>query len=179
MKTRMGFVSNSSSSSFVVAFPSKPDSEQKLRDMMFPPTMTEVQPYDSSSAIPVADIVKQVLKEIKAQGRTASQARIARYLHGWSWLEEYNMYGSDYDRDLKPEEFDTIEAYREARDKRYKEENERHAAIEEAKAEKFKERHKNAFILVTSYADEDGNFFSTMEHSWIFRNLEHIQISNH
>ncbi len=82
MKIRNGFVSNSSSSSFVVAFPEKPKTEQELRDMMFPPATTEIQPYDFCEAIPVAAIVKQVLKEIQVQGRTASQARIAKCLQG-------------------------------------------------------------------------------------------------
>ncbi len=46
-------------------------------------------------------------------------------------------------------------------------------------AKKFIEKHKDKWIAVVSYADEDGNFFSLMEHGGIFDNIDHIRISHH
>ncbi len=89
------------------------------------------------------------------------------------------MYGNDYDRGPEEKDFDPREDYLKALDKVYAEEDKRHTAAEKVKAKKFKEKNKGGFILVTSYADEDGNFFSTMEHGEIFRNLDHIVVSNH
>lgn len=45
MKTRNGFVSNSSSSSFVVAFPKKPENEEEVYQMMFNGKDGLINPY--------------------------------------------------------------------------------------------------------------------------------------
>ena len=45
MKIRNGFVSNSSSSSFIVAFPEKPKSAEHVRKMMFGDETDFPNPY--------------------------------------------------------------------------------------------------------------------------------------
>lgn len=58
MKTRNGFVSNSSSSSFIVMFPEQPKSEQDVRDMLFPRFKKDITIYDMTmSADEAANIV--------------------------------------------------------------------------------------------------------------------------
>ena len=48
MKKRIGFISNSSSSSFVVGFPRIPKDEKDLHDMMFPMGAENITPYDET-----------------------------------------------------------------------------------------------------------------------------------
>jgi hypothetical protein len=47
MKFRTDFVTNSSSSSFIVWFPNKPNNAQELHDMMFPKGPTSISYYDT------------------------------------------------------------------------------------------------------------------------------------
>ena len=49
MKIRSGFVSNSSSSSFIVVFDEAPKSASHLKDMMFPKTNT-IEYFDSNAS---------------------------------------------------------------------------------------------------------------------------------
>lgn len=71
MKIRNGFVSNSSSSSFIVAFPKKPKSQADVLEMMFKDKNETVKPYDHElSAENVAAIVFADLQgKIKSSGR--------------------------------------------------------------------------------------------------------------
>jgi hypothetical protein len=62
MKLRKGFVSNSSSSSFIVVFPKKPDTVEELYDMMFPRGLTELEYYETT--LTTKEISKRVLKEL-------------------------------------------------------------------------------------------------------------------
>lgn len=66
MKTRNGFVSNSSSSSFVVAFPSKPNSSKEVYKMMFNGKEGGIQPYDFIDGMSHNQIAERVWEDIKA-----------------------------------------------------------------------------------------------------------------
>lgn len=65
MKVRNGFVSNSSSSSFIVGFPKLPSSPEELETMMFG-SPGEVQPYDFCKATHTIEVAKQVFKDMSA-----------------------------------------------------------------------------------------------------------------
>ncbi len=65
MKTRNGFVSNSSSSSFVVAFPKKPKSVEDVHKMMFDGEDGRIQPYDFVDGLSYSQIAKRVWDDIK------------------------------------------------------------------------------------------------------------------
>lgn len=59
MKVRNGFVSNSSSSSFIVAFKTKPQSSREVLELLFPHGETEVtwDDYETRSTTAIADRV--------------------------------------------------------------------------------------------------------------------------
>jgi hypothetical protein len=63
MKIRNGFVSNSSSSSFIVGFPKIPSSPEELERMMFNKS-GEVQPYEHSPATPTLEVAKTVFRDM-------------------------------------------------------------------------------------------------------------------
>ena len=67
MKTRIGFVSNSSSSSFVIALPKKPKTFGELYDMMFPDVDPQkcVGVFDSELNIIACEAAKDVFSRIK------------------------------------------------------------------------------------------------------------------
>lgn len=202
MKTRNGFVSNSSSSSFIVGFKKKPTSDWELCEVLYPATKDGQRPgvsthygYEdldkngvdahSASTIIWRDLeeqkpmsLKQVMEEIKSG-----------YFDGypdmpWNNLEsdkirrEYEaLSGKDiYDKDADPE---WVKKYHAAEKKRWDE----HTAAVDKAAREYYERVKAQFkglkLFRFSYSDNDGSIFATMEHGDTFRNVPHVRISHH
>lgn len=64
MKIRNGFVSNSSSSSFVVAFPKKPKDAADVWKIMFDGKDGDITPYDFNAGLDHASIASIVFKDI-------------------------------------------------------------------------------------------------------------------
>jgi len=94
MKTRNGFVSNSSSSSFVVAFPKRPKTLEEVKKFLFGDKNAEgeVEYYDSK--IPVDQVAEQVLRDIQDIKRSLSKKRIVKkFCSGWRY--HYWVNGSD------------------------------------------------------------------------------------
>jgi len=180
MKIRNGFVSNSSSSSFVVAFPKKPDTAEDVKEMMFGKQEWHYAGYYSDTGdVPTKDIADAVFKEVEDK-ESASKLKVYKAIrHGYfdSYLLPELLPGScsswDETRDLKfPEDEKAIRAIW---DKSEKTNDQRAMDIVNA----FLGNHEDAFIATMWFADEDGSFWSMMEHSKIFGRLKHIKTSYH
>ena len=186
MKIRKGFVSNSSSSSFVVAFPKKPESVEELQQMMFGKQQWHyVSFYDSEYSeedpdVPVSDIVPAVFAKI---GERASCEEVYDSIRG-------GYFGHYIDPEMFPgyaNYFDEEEDYweiasggsEEARKKR-EEIWKKHEKINDERAEAiaraFYENNEN-YIVIMEFSDNAGE--SVEEHSNIFARLEHIRTSYH
>jgi hypothetical protein len=164
MKIRNGFVSNSSSSSFVVAFSSEPKSAEEVREMLFGEDDFFPHPYNEGG-YPAIQVAETVWKDMQNQ-RPNDDKGISNSMHGW-------LDGApDYDDFLKPGEkkFGEInwKAYNEASCKH------RQKVLKE-----FKDANPNTFIYSFSYADDDGSYGGALEHGGTFNKLPHIIISNH
>jgi hypothetical protein len=83
MKTRNGFVSNSSSSSFIVLFPHKPKSEEDLMAMMFPKWKADevIKSYEGVTPMTIREIVSRVYHDI-ADNKTPENKYHANSLEG-------------------------------------------------------------------------------------------------
>jgi hypothetical protein len=65
----------------------------------------------------------------------------------------------------------------------------RYALMKEAQAKddkdteaaflKFKDTYKNKIIRIVTYGDDDGSFYSELEHGGLFDSMESIRISHH
>lgn len=168
MKIRQGFVSNSSSSSFVVAFPKKPQTVEDVKQMMFRDDSANKFRYYDYECL-TSQVVEQILKDIK---KATIKNMVESLSHGW-----FNGRIDGWD---KAEHLSyNIPAEREERDKIYKECDEENERIAKSIIKKFRDDNKGCFFAVFDYADGDGEFFCIMEHGGIFENLEHIQTSYH
>ena len=122
MKIRSGFVSNSSSSSFIVAFPKKPTTENELSDMMFPkdPHGSIPNPWpgldEYKDGLEFSRIVEQVFSDIQAQKKKVSTKELIDELSTRYFVTNGKLYyeGTPYyalDKDLAQQYIDVQTEY--------------------------------------------------------------------
>ncbi len=183
MKIRNGFVSNSSSSSFVVAFPRRPKSAEDVREILFgdlkhfPPDArvnheAMVLELDGDELIRAKErgvyltkqIAQTVWEDLKPQ-RANCKRRIKETFR-------YSEYIS-FDKFRKPGSsgnYDDID---------WKAHERAQEAIDQRNYTDAMRQFEGQLVYLFSYADENGSYFSVMEHGGIFNKLPHEQISNH
>ena len=135
MKFRNGFVSNSSSSSFVVAFP-KDLHLVNLKELLFGDAEHLTAYNDPFST---EELANQIRKDIEAQ--TPNHVPEDRG-NDWEYDNNYPIYDTELVKSMIRE-------------------------------------HPDKDIYVFEYRDEDGAFYSTLEHGDVFKNLPHRRESHH
>ena len=166
MKIRQGFVSNSSSSSFIVAFPKDMEiSSDAVQSYLFGEE-TAITAYDWIGTFGTKEIADQVTRDMRAQTPNVDE-QIAEALGGhlpgapnYESFRKRKPDGKGYDYDW--------DAYEKA--------SSEHRAV---MAEKIKAEFQGMDVYTFEYSDNDGNFFCTMEHGGIFDNVPHMRVSNH
>lgn len=185
MKIRTGFVSNSSSSSFVVAFDEIPESAYDLQELLFGDAR-EWECYDEK--VPTKTLAQIVWRDIQGQLHKLpySLEDIAEDMHNlvyWKmfYIEEEipELPGCFTSKQYRKHYWEEYKEKGPERDAARKEEERELSARQEEAAREFLEANKGKVILRFDYSDNDGTVFSTLEHGGIFQNLPHKQISNH
>lgn len=197
MKVRNGFVSNSSSSSFIVGFPKLPSSPEELEKMMFD-SPGEVQPYDFNDAIPTIEVAKRVFNDM-SDGNFKT-ARLTKKKAVEVILEGYFPGRPPYPFGRKNESDEIAEAYKaetgksvydesadpvvvklhgKAQQKEWDLDRKMEKVAAKAFLEGFWPQLKGKKVFRFEYSDNDGNFGSNLEHGNIFRKLPHVRISKH
>jgi len=163
-KVRNGFVTNSSSSSFIVAFDELPSSIEELQNLLFDDSQYVDYEY-SSVTMTCTDAATRVFNDLKGQ-KPNDQEKIMDALGGYiTGMPDYNEYVGLY-------KFDSKE-YKEAVN-RYNEDTKKFL---KAKLARFKKLAGNRDIYVFSYADDSGE--ACLEHGNIFSHLPHMKVSHH
>ena len=161
MIVRTGFVSNSSSSSFVVAFPSIPQNVKEMQKLIFGDEEIfnsgldyyELNEYSTKS---FADVIFDDFKGQSPATRDQIKKEFnAGYLDGSPESPSYT--------DKK--EWD-----------KWEQANKKYC---DNIAEQFIKKSKSKFFYIFSYSDNDGGFYGTMEHGEIFKRLHYYRISHH
>jgi hypothetical protein len=171
MKVRTGFVSNSSSSSFVVVFPKIHANKKELRKMLFGNDEYYSAPYGDET-YSVNKVTNTVWDDMKKQCPN-DVVSIMSEMEGYSTYDDPKAPAHPYDvydhNDFTAEDWTKLC-------------DEHHKAEEKYRLEKIRKlmnKHKNEFIYTFQYSDNDGNYFSALEHGYLFDNLKHIKISHH
>lgn len=178
MKIRHGFISNSSSSSFVVAFPKVPTSINDVKEMLFGTDIWYDHPYADiykCDGYSVEQVAETVFNDIQQQ-QPNSTLRIQ---------EAFD--------ELRLEELDPIAARRDSKynwqnsprgtgaelDAWYQAYEKRKKHFLDKKILSFLKEHKDKFIYTFEYGDENGEYCSALEHGDLFKKLPHETISRH
>jgi hypothetical protein len=176
MKIRTGFISNSSSSSFIVAFNKRPKNIEKLSEIM-----GECSVYKCGYRLTSKQVVQTVWNDFKGR-RPLKQKELFRNFRGLVSWEAYELTEKEcpeYNGIWRDNEKYTIEQKRKIIDKFDKLLVNNYNKLIKPLYEKFISENKGKLFYKFDYADEDGGIFAAMEHGDVFRNLPHITISNH
>lgn len=189
MKIRTGFVSNSSSSSFIVAFDKTPESVKEVKRVLFGDEK-EIKCYNSRvSTIAMAEIVfRDITRQNYSAFNTENKAikSIAEELErglpevegydrddlSMSFEESNKIYGRLSGKYDDPEAIRRLNKELKAAEAPYKKKR-------KEVAKEFVKENKGKAFYIFEYSDNDGEIFSTMEHGGIFDKLKHIRVCKH
>jgi hypothetical protein len=189
MKIRRGFVSNSSSSSFIVAFPKKPTCEKDVEKMIFGDSKVGLlHPYNKIAYAQGA-VAETVYEDIKKQKKKLKKAELLDIIKSGTFKGEpkyiFDYHGCREEEDVRyhvkcalAKKNGTV--YK-TKDQLYQEKHEmqRHTAAMKL-LQQFLDKGKCTDVIYHfNYSDNDGDYQSALEHGDVFDLLNHISISQH
>jgi len=180
MKIRNGFVSNSSSSSFIVSFPKEPKSVDDVKNLLFNVDQEYfINPYsygEDSASWTVQQVAETVWQDICGQNKNNIVAVTEEFSHGS--IDDYDAPDSNDFRHIKDnnERWNAYDRATEIYAKKKMKEffNTRKNKLKKIEGEEFDEA-----IYIFEYSDNDGDYFCSLEHGGLFDKLKHIKISKH
>jgi hypothetical protein len=199
MKTRTGFVSNSSSSSFIIGLSNKPSCVEDVHKELFDTDeVRELEAlYDEDEKYTTLDVAQQVYEDVSKQKPTnldkGKKEILENINSGWfEGMPDYNYYDTEstkFRRKYREETGEEIHYDKTPKDiwEKYqniqkKESEERRKELDKAANrlfEKYRDKFADKKIYFLSYSDNDGSFQAFMEHGGIFDKIPNITISNH
>jgi len=161
MKIKSDFITNSSSSSFIVAFDKFPETVDEMMSVLFEEGQSEfVNPYRFHHSDPSGWSVNEVSEFVLSLTKAAEKSELED--------EVRNLVEIDWDKFRDEHGNMDWGAYHKAED-----------GLVASKVDELLNNMKNKFICIYEFSDNDGKFYSALEHGDLFRHLQHIRISKH
>lgn len=174
MKIKIDFVTNSSSSSFIVAWP-KP--VKTMDDVL------KYIPEYTKAKVVYEDAIKYASpKPLKIEKNKKVVELLMRLLSEGYWGQASIHYSSDiYEQVARREGVTEKEIMENPQWSAivWDEQKKKTDIAGKEKAHNFIRQTNGYYLYVFQYGDEDGEFYSEMEHGGTFSNLPHIQVSHH
>jgi hypothetical protein len=168
-KVRNGFVTNSSSSSFIVAFDDVPATAEELKDVLFPNGQERISCSYIDTCRSCMEAAERVFNDLAGQKPNDTKA-IEEAFRGFEGrgdgapkYDDYIGRGMNYS---SPEYRKAMDAYNEACEKYTK-----------AQVRRFMKDNMNRQVFVFRYADDGGE--ADLEHGDLFDQVPHVRVSNH
>jgi hypothetical protein len=164
MKRRIGYVSNSSSSSFILSIPGKPKAEGELFEFMFFKGDTKyVDPYEEKS-YPINDVVSAVMSQLSDQDPMTKDKMID--LVSCGHIDHPLLGNMDFFKDSDGN-------YQWKKQEAFQKE------IAKEVVEDFLRVHKNKEFYSVSFSDNEGDLNGAIEHGSAFDRIPHLRCSFH
>ena len=179
MKIRRGFVSNSSSSSFIVVFPRIPKDEVEMKEIMFPNGEKTIQVYHDS--IDTMDVARQVYSEllsfINDSFNIVSMAHLV-YSELLSFINKDNLDAlTKALKKLKSKSSHPYD-YQEWKDNPEKTQWKCYRSVLPSLLDLIDKTNDESVIGIFTYNDK-SDFERVMENGGVFDNLQHIKVDEH
>ena len=163
MKIRTGFVSNSSSSSFIIALDKKPKSADELKKMLWEDDKYVGDDYDTISTDVASEFIFNMLKNTKAIKGMKQMLKIPGSLEGRPNFFDYRT-----DEKIGSPEFKRIF-------QRYLDDT---TCFKEKVFQKFLDKNESRVLYSLEFSD-DTLTGSILEHGGVFDYIPYIRLSNH
>jgi len=173
MKTRNGFVSNSSSSSFIVFFPKEPKSAEDVKNILFNEDQTVYGCYDDLYS--VDQVAETVWNDICSQKINNFEEALEELSSGGAYdAPSYSDFEHIKDWREKSDAYDNaLNIYA----------NKKMKELFNIRKQKLKKINNepidDVLFYIFSYSDNDGSYGSALEHGSLFNKLKNIRISHH
>jgi hypothetical protein len=192
MKIRLGFVSNSSSSSFIVGFDTKPQTADELRKLMFPDGQQYVSAYDDP--VSTDQVVEAVFADLQSAPEIMSPGELIDEIsHGYfpgypegghyEFADEVEQaYKIEFGTNVRDAEKEGRPGWHKRWYAAFQKDNDAFDKVLRAAAENYANtlwpELKGKKLFRFEYEDHTP-LGATMEHGDIFKSLSHVRVSHH
>ena len=170
MKIRNGFVSNSSSSSFIVAFDKTPSTIQEMKEILFGNEEWYENPYAdllNPAGFTTQQVAETVFTDLQREQPLSPENLVEEVKNGH--FDGYPTY------DWRLEKDETMEQSRE----RWRRHDIKVSQAAKNLADKFIQDNNGKVFFKFHYSDNNGTYETALEHGGLFDKLPHLVVSHH